>query len=130
MPKTYAQAVTQSRQALAQARLADPSEHFPYKYDVVCELLTDPQTPMGSGVPDGADGTDDRSRTIGDYMSQGIADATRDYVDAQAAFLAEPGESNRAAYEATRDRLIAARLDHRANRGDTFTVGAAARRAG
>ncbi len=131
MPKTYAQAVTQSRQALAQARLADPDEHFPYKHDVVTELLADPQTPMGSGVPDAHDGTDDRSRTISDYMSQGIADATRDYVQAQTDYLSDPeNDDARTGYEAARDQLIAARLDHRENRGSEFVVGAAARRAG
>lgn len=126
---TYAQAVEQQRQALALARLNDPDEHFPYKHDTVTGLLAaDPA--MGPGVPDRIDGADDNSRTFADYMSQGIADASRDYIDAQAAYLQDPSEDTRVGYEAARDRLVAARLDHRAARDEGFVVGAAARRAG
>jgi len=111
------------------ARLDDPGEHFPYKYDVVLALLAE-QPPMGPGIPDRLDGAADTSREVTDYMSEGIAEASRDYIDAQAAWLADPTEQTRSGYEAARDRLVAARLDHRHNRGTGFTVGAAARRAG
>lgn len=125
--KSYGDTVNQARALVAQARLRDPDEHFPYKHDDVTALLAD-NPPMGPGTPSGADGADDRSREVADYMSQGIADATRDYIDAQAAYLADLTEETRAAYEAARDRLAAARLDHRQHRADGFTVGAAARR--
>lgn len=128
-PKTYAQAVDQSRQALAQARLNDPDEHFPYRHDAVVALL-DAGTAMGPGIPGQLDGADDTSRTIDDYTSRAIADASRDYIDAQAAFLTDPSPANRDAYAAARDQLVAARLDHRQNRGQGFTLGAAARRSG
>lgn len=125
--ETYAQVAARQAQERAQARLADPGEHFPYKHDVVTGMLAE-GTALGPGVPGEVDGDSDSSRTIDDYMSQGIADASRDYIDAQAAWLAKPSGGNRAAYQAARDRLLAARLDHRQNREDGFTVGAAARR--
>lgn len=126
--KSYAQVVDQSRQAIANARLNDPEEHFPYKRQAIDDLLN--QAPaMGPGSPNGDTGESDNSRTVADYISADIATASKEYIDAQAAFLSDPSESNRAEYEAARDRLQAARLDHRAKRGDGFTVGAAARRA-
>lgn len=128
-PQSYADAAKFARRALAQARLDDPDEHFPYKHDVVTDLL-DEQAPMGPGIPGRVDGATDQSFTVDDYISRGIADASRDYIDAQAAWLGDPSDENRAAYEAARDRLVAARLDHRENRGSGFTIGAAARRAG
>jgi len=126
-PETYAEVVDRTARERAQARLADPNEHFPYKHDVVSDLLDDGAA-MGPGIPLVIDGADDDSRSIDDYMSAGIADASRDYVDAQAAWLTEPSSSTLAVYEAARDRLVAARLDHRQNREDAFTIGAAARR--
>lgn len=126
-PMTYQAAVEKSRALLAQARLNDPAEHFPYKHDEVQALL-DGGGAMGPGVPDRVDGETDQSRTVDDYMSQGIADATRDYVEAQEAYLKDTSDDNRAALDAARDRLQAARLDHRENRDNGFTIGAAARR--
>ncbi len=129
-PETYAEVVARTERERAQARLNDPNEHFPYKYDEVL-LLLDDGTLMGPGVPGQRDGDDDDdSRTIHDYMSYGIAAATRDYIDAQAAWLTDPTADTTAVYEAARDRLVAARLDHRQNREAGFTVGGAARRAG
>lgn len=128
-PLTYGEAAEQARAQLAAARLADPGEHFPYKHDVVMALL-DEDPAMGPGTPGGADGTNDRSREIADYMTRDIADASGNYIDAQAAYLADPTDANRAGYEAARDVLLAARLDHRQGRGAGFTIGAAARRAG
>lgn len=126
---TYAEAVEQSRRLLAQARLTDPDDHFPYKHDVVCDLLAE-NPPMGPGLPDRLSGPQDRTRDATDYTSRGIANASRDYVEAQAAWLADPSNSTLADYEAARDRLVAARLDHRQNRDAGFTIGAAARKAG
>jgi hypothetical protein len=134
-PDTYADVVAQNRQALAQAVLGDPNSHFPYKYDAVTDLVDQAGLPMGPGVPEergqvAKDGADDASRTIEDYMSQGIADASRDYIEAQAAYLESGTGESLQAYNTARDRLQAARLDHRQNRGEGFVVGAAARRAG
>lgn len=128
-PKTYAQAQEASRAGLAAARLADPDDHFPYKLDVVTALIAD-EPPMGPGIPDGVDGAEDTSRTVADYITGAIATASADYITAQEAYLRDPSDENRAAYEAARDELVAARLDHRQNRGDGFTIGAAARKAG
>lgn len=129
MAPSYEQVLQENQRALAQARLDDPAEHFPYKHDVVTRMLAD-GTPMGPGIPGQLDGAGDSQRTIDDYMSPGIADASNDYVAAQAEYLADPCEQTRAAYDAARDDLLAARLDHRANRTDAFVVGAASRRAG
>ena len=125
--ETYAEVVARTARERAQARLTDPDEHFPYKHKTVTALLSK-SAPMGPGVPGENEGAGDDSRTIDDYMSRGIADASRDYVAAQAAYLENPGDDTQAAYEAARDRLVAARLDHRQNRGDGFVVGAAARK--
>lgn len=126
--QTYAEVLGENRRRLAQAILNDPDSHFPYKHDVVTALLAQ-GVAMGPGVPGEREGVDHEVRTIDDYMSQGIADASRDYVDAQAAYLADASDETKAAYDAARDRLQAARLDHRANR-EALVVGAAARRAG
>jgi hypothetical protein len=126
--ETYAEVVDSNRRALARARLADPAEHFPYKHAAVTAMLDD-GTVMGPGIPGQLDGTEDDTRTIDDYMSPGIADASRDYVEAQAAFLEDPSDANRDAYNAARDQLQAARLDHRRGR-EGFVVGAVTRRAG
>lgn len=129
-PKSYGDAVTQARLSINQARLADPDEHFPYKHEAVLALIEE-NPPMGSGMPGEFDGTEDNSRAVSDYITEAIADASRDYIDAQAAYLADPSDDTlKAEYDATRDRLLAARLDHRAARGTEFTIGAAARRAG
>lgn len=128
-PESYGEAAEQFRRSVAELRLTDPDEHFPYKHDTVVDLIAE-NPPMGPGSPDGVTGAFDTSRTVEDYTSQAIADASRDYIDAQAAMLRDPGDSTRSEYEAARDRLGAARLDHRQARGDSFIVGAAARRAG
>ena len=129
--KTYAEVVEEQRRALGQAALNDPLSHFPYKRAVVDGMLATPNLPMGSGRPAGLEGAEDTSRTIEDYMSPGIAEATDAYIAAQAAHLANPDdEATFDAYNAARDQLQAARLDHRQNRGESFVIGAAARRAG
>lgn len=128
-PQSYGEAHEQALKLLGKARLADPNEHFPYKHDTVTAVV-EANPPMGPGIPGQLDGAEDESRRADDYITQGIADASKDYIDAQAAYLADPTLENRQAYDAARDRLQAARLDHRVNRGESFTVGAAARRAG
>lgn len=128
-PKTYAAARDQAQALLAAARLADPDDHFPYRLDDVLALI-DEDPPMGPGTPGGTDGAADTTREVADYITADIAHASAAYVDAQAAYLTDRTPENLAEYEAARDRLVAARLDHRQNRGEGFTVGAAARRAG
>lgn len=127
MPETYAEVVARTARERAQARLDDPNEHFPYKHKVVSALLTK-DVPMGPGIPGQQEGAGDDSRTVADYMTQQIADASRDYIAAQAAWLKDPSDETTAAYEAARDRLQVARLDHRQGRESGFTIGAAARR--
>lgn len=127
--KTYSEVLDQNRRNLAAARLTDPDEHFPYKLEDVLDLIQE-DPPMGGGVPGGIDGTEDRSFEVADYITAAIAEASEAYIQAQADFLDNPGDETRSAYEAARDRLNAARLDHRTNRGNTYTIGAAARRAG
>lgn len=126
---SYGDAVAKASAQIRTARLSDPGEHFPYKRAEV-DALIEENPPMGPGMPDGQEGVDDRSREAVDFTSSGIAAATEDYVNAQAAYLKDPDDDNRSEYDAARDRLQAARLDHRVNRANTFTVGGAARRAG
>lgn len=112
--QTYAEAMTRTRALLAGARLTDPGEHFPYKHDVVTALIAE-------NPPAGPMGEDDARVRVRDFTSQQIADATRDYVDAQAGYLARPGEDTKAAYEVARDILVEARRRHRQGR-DGFAV--------
>jgi hypothetical protein len=111
MAKTssYADAVAEAQALLAQARLNDPDEHFPYKQDVARALLDE-------DPPAGPNGPDDASRHVSDYISGDIIDATAAYVAAQQAYLEDRSLANRDAYHAARDELVAARLDHRVNR--------------
>lgn len=105
-------------------RLRDPDEHYPYKHEHVRELIAE-------NPPAGPDGPDDDRVRVEDYISPEIADATRDYIDAQAAYLEDPGDATRAEYEQAKQGLQAARQAHRANRtaGPTV-VGIRARRSG
>lgn len=105
-------------------RLTDPADHFPYKLDEVKALLA-ANPPLG---PDGPD--DDRARAE-DFISAEIADASAAYVAAQAAFLSDPGDGTKAAYQGARDKLQAARAAHRVNRpAGPVIVGIRARRSG
>jgi hypothetical protein len=126
--KTYAQAAEQAAALLSKAALADSDSHFPYKADAVAAMIAE-NPPMGPGQPGSVDGAQDRSREVADYMSGGIAEATADYVAADQAYREDRSETNLDELNATTDRLVAARLDHRAQRGQGFTIGAAARRA-
>lgn len=97
------------------ARLRDPDEHYPYKHAEVTALVAaDP--PAGPSGPD-----DDRAR-VSDFMSQEIADASDGYIAAQAAYLRDPGDATREAYEQAKRLLVAARAAHRANRGAGPTI--------
>jgi hypothetical protein len=123
-PREYGAAWEKAQTLLRQGRLNDPGEHFPYKHDDVTALVEE-NPPMG---PDGPD--DDRLRAE-DFTSAEIADATRDYVQAQEAYLRDPGDGTAGDYRAAAEALVAARQAHRANRtqGPTI-VGIRARRAG
>ena len=112
--QTYADAMARSRALLAGARLADVGEHFPYKHAEVTALIEE-------NPPAGPMGPDDARVRVRDFTSQQIADATRDYVDAQAAYLAGPAEDTKAAYEVARDILTEARRRHRKGR-DGFAI--------
>lgn len=98
--------------------------HFPYKHEEVLNLVAD-NPPMG---PDGPD--DDRVRAE-DFTSERIADAAKDYIEAQVAYVDDPGDATREAYEQAKRELVAARQEHRASRPAGPTViGIRARRAG
>lgn len=107
----YAEAVAEASRAVAEARLNDPDEHFPYKLDHVRSLVE------GNG-PMGPDGPSDDRVTAEDFMSDRIALASNDMVEAQAAVLREPNARTRSAYDAAVDDLVAARRSHRRNRVD------------
>lgn len=96
-------------------RVDDPDEHYPYKYDHVAALVAE-DGPAGPSGPD-----DDRAR-ISDYMSHDIASASGLYVDAQEAYLTEPGDATLAAYRDAKQALLDARRAHRVNRGDGVTI--------
>jgi len=123
MAESYGEAWEEAQALLRAARLTDPGEHFPYKYEVASALIAE-NPPMGPNGPD-----DDAVRAE-DFMSQPIADATDDYIGAQAAYLADPGDGTAAAYETAKQTLQAARAAHRVNRGGVTVVGIRARRAG
>jgi hypothetical protein len=110
-PKSYGAAQAAARAMLAEARLADPDEHYPYKAADVDALLAD-NPPMGPG------GQKDSTARAEDFMSQRIADASAAYIEAQAAVVADPSRANRTAYEAAKDDLAAARRTHRRGRVD------------
>lgn len=112
---SYADAVSKARGLISEARLADPDEHFPYKHEAVLALLEE-------NPPAGPEGPDDDRVRVSDMISEAIADGSRDYVEAQAAYLADPNEETRATYEVARDVLVEARKRHRANRGDGMAV--------
>lgn len=99
----------------AQRRIDDPDGHYPYKLDHVAGLI-DRNPPAGPGGPD-----DDRVM-FRDLVSHQIAQASADYVGAQADYVLEQNEETRAAYDVARDVLLEARRRHRAERPATPTV--------
>ena len=108
---TTGEAIAAARQSVSAARLGDPDEHYPYKLGAALGVLKN-DTPMGPA------GGDDDSVSAKDYMSDRIARASSEYINAQAAFLADPSDGNRSAFEAAKDDLVAARKTHRRNRVD------------
>jgi hypothetical protein len=115
--------MTRAQGLLRAGRLADPDEHFPYRHAEVRELVAE-------NPPAGPNGPDDARVRVEDFMTGDIADASRDYIGAQEAYLRDPGNATRAEYERCKELLIAARQEHRANRGGVTVVGIRARRAG
>jgi hypothetical protein len=117
MADSYGAASAKGQRLVSRARLADPAEHYPYRHGEVSALI-EANPPAGPAGPD-----DDRVR-VRDLISPAIADASRDYIDSQAAYLEAPGEDTKAAYEVARDVLVAARQRHRAARpaGPTVTA--------
>jgi hypothetical protein len=113
----YGTAHARARAIVAAARLADPDEHFPYRHHVVAGLLD-----QGAAMPaDDGDPADDR--TVADYMSREIADASRDMIAAQERYLKDPGDATMAAYDIARTALEEARMAHRADRPGTIVRG-------
>lgn len=121
-PRSYGETLAAAQASLRAARLTDPGEHFPYKLDDVTSLV-DENPPMGPRGPD------DSSFLAEDFMTQEIAAASKDYVDAQAAYLSDPGDATRAAYENAKDHLVTVRQEHRVNRDQPAPI-QRARRAG
>lgn len=105
----YASGLERARALIREGRLNDPGEHFPYKHGEVTALLEE-------NPPAGPNGPDDDSMRASDHMSQQIADATRLYVEAQEAFLRNPGDATQAEYQAAAENLAAARAYHRRGR--------------
>jgi hypothetical protein len=98
----------------ARKRLDDPDGHYPYKLDDALALDWD--------APAGPNGPDDTSRRVSDFLTEDLAHATARYVDAQAAYVEDPGDGTKAAYDSARDQLIAARQAHRQGRPGATTV--------
>lgn len=90
-PASYGDAITEAQNLVRQGRLADPGEHFPYK--------------RGDAVSGG--------------LPPAVADACATYVEAQEAFLRNPGDGTRGDYEAAKEALVDARREDRAARGIT-----------
>jgi hypothetical protein len=130
-PRSYAEGVDQARAIIAQGRLADPGEHYPYKRDEATRLLRE-NGPMGPGDPEtGLNGADDDRVRVEDFTSQDIIDRSAALVQTQEAFLRDPGDATKADYDQAKVDLVAARQAHRAGRGSFMNVvGVRARRAG
>lgn len=123
-PPGYGSAWETAQSLLRKGRLADPNEHFPYKHANVIALVEE-------NGPVGPAGPDDDQVLVEDHMSREIADATKRYIDAQSAYLTDPGDGTRADYDASKDALQKARAQHRANRpAGPVVTGIRARRAG
>lgn len=112
---SHAEALTEALALTRRARLEDPDEHYPYKHDEVSALIEE-------NPPAGPEGPDDDRVRVRDLISQPIADASRDYIAAQAAYLESPDEETKADYDAAAQTLVQARQAHRANRGEGMAV--------
>lgn len=111
MTASYADALAKARDLLAQARLDDPDEHFPYKAEHARALIEE-------NPPAGPDGPDDDSLRVTDVLPLDIAEATEKYVAAQQAYLRKPTAKALAALDKSRDLLTVARKHHRRDRVD------------
>lgn len=112
MPVTdsYGEAHDKAMAMLAESRLADPDEHFPYKDADAKAALK--RKNMG---PDAGEKED---VTGADFLSQRIVEASSAFIAAQEAYLREPTAASHSAMEAAQDDLIAARRTHRRGRVD------------
>ena len=90
-PASYADAIVEAQNLVRKGRLADPDEHYPYKRD--------------DAVQGG--------------LQPAVADACQAYVEAQKAYLEDPGDGTRSEYEAAKQALVDARRADRAARGIT-----------
>lgn len=90
----------------ASARLADPDEHYPYRHDHVSALIAE-------NGPAGPEGPDDDRATVGDFINQDIADASKTYIEAQAEYLKAPTDVTDGIYRQATEALVAARQRHR-----------------
>lgn len=84
--------------------ILDPDGHFPYKAEAARTALATPPDPDSNNHPETW------------YTSEPIIDASEVYVQAQAAYLAEPTDGTRAAMDTAAQALVAARQEHRAGR--------------
>jgi hypothetical protein len=109
--KAFGEVVAEARRTIAEARVSDPNEHYPYKADKVHALLS-ANPAMGPAGPD------DDSVQAADFTSTRIVDATKVYVDAQKAVALDPSRENREAYQVATADLVAARQAHRRYRTD------------
>lgn len=110
MADSYGEAHDKAMQMLADARLADPDEHFPYKAADAKSALKAKNL--------GPDADTKADVTGADFLSARIVEATEAYIAAQRAYLADPTKANHQAYEAATDDLAAARRTHRRARVD------------
>lgn len=93
-------------------RNSDPNGHYPYKLDHVLDLID--QNP-----PAGPEGEGDSRAMLRDFISPAIAEASHQYIEAQANHVADPTDPElKAIYVDRRADLVEARKRHRANRGD------------
>lgn len=104
-----------ARKAPMAEHIDDPSGHFPYKIDRALRAVRE-DAPAG---PDGPD--DDRVRT-GDFLDEAIAQATNEYVQAQAEHFRTDTAETLEVMQAAAERLVEARRAHRDGRGDAPTV--------
>ena len=114
-PQSYSDAVTRAQDMIRRGRLNDPGEHFPYKREAVAAVLEE-------NPPAGPRGEDDDSLRASDFMTTRIADASAAYVEAQAAYLKDPGDGTLANYREAADDLVAARRAQRRKRGGGMAI--------
>jgi hypothetical protein len=89
----------------------DDAGHFPYKHDAVLAAVRD-------DAPAGPDGPDDDRVRAGDFMNEDVANASAEYVEAQAAYYTSGDADSLHAAQ----RLVDARRAHREGRPDGFAL--------